>query len=128
MTSSSPWTEFWKHKCFNIWRSKVLILILGQLIISYREDFHGKICRNSRQLFINFNHLFGCPKASCGLLQWQAVSFSLLVLIIGLYQEPHNEVGLQYPAEYISRTRKLVIWSWKAIDSAYSNFGKNLEI
>ena len=43
MTSSCVWTGFTKHKFFNMWWSKVLILKLGQLIVPYKKNFYGKI-------------------------------------------------------------------------------------
>ena len=70
MTPSCEWNQFVKRRFFNIWWSKVLILIYGQVIVSCKKYFHRKINVNSRPFFIIFNHLFGYPKADYELLQW----------------------------------------------------------
>ena len=64
-----------------------LILILGQLMVSCRKNFHGKICINSTPLLIIFNQLFGCPRANSGALHFQGVSLTYLILIIALDQK-----------------------------------------
>ena len=112
-----------KHRVFSICWSKVLILIRNQLIVLYKENFHGKISINSRPLFIIFNYLFRCPKANFGPQHWQRVSLAYLMLIIALYliwpkgdRELRNDVESQSPTEYMSRvwTGNLQIWSWSA--------------
>ena len=73
----------WKHQK----TLRLLTLILGQLIvvIYLGKHFLGKICINSRPLFIIFNHLFGCPEANFGPLRWQRIRLAYLILIIVLY-------------------------------------------
>ena len=92
---------------FNIWWSKVLILILGQLIEYYIE----KILMEK----------FGCPNTNFGPLHWQGDSLAYSMLITALYlvwskdhREPWFEVGSQSLAKYIIRvwTNNLWIWSW----------------
>ena len=76
----------------------------------FRKYFYGKICTNSRPLFIIFNHLFGCPEVKFGPLRWQRVSLAYLMLIIVLYfffyqKEPRCGIGSQNPDKHISRFR-----------------------
>ena len=60
-----------KTRIFNVWWSKVLILMLGQLIEYYIQNI--------------FVEKFGCPKANFYLLYWQGDSLAYLVLITALY-------------------------------------------
>lgn len=64
-----------------------MILILFQLISSYRESFHGKIRINSRSLFITFNHVFPCPKNNFGRYTGRESTLNTwcLSLIINVY-------------------------------------------
>ena len=89
---SLNWTL--KTQIYNIWWSKVLILIFGQL----KEYYIEKISIDK----------FGCPKANFVPLHWQGNSLTYSVLITALYliwSKDHwrlwNKVGFQSLANHL---------------------------
>ena len=103
-----------KDTNFQYLTNKVLNLLLGQLIVSFREIFR-KIFINSRPLFINFNNLFGCLKINFESLHWQGVCLAYLILIVAPFlvwstshQEPCNKIGSQSPVEHSNRAQTRV--------------------
>ena len=111
-----------RWRFFNIWWSKVLILILGQLMEYYIQKI--------------FIEKFRCPNTNFGPLHWPGGSLAYLMLITVLsliwskdHREPWNEDESQSLAKYIYKDDsnqepfdpELMQWSMvKALDSGNS--------
>ena len=104
-------------------------MILGQLIVSYRENFHGKTCINSGPLFIILIIYLTVPKPTLG-HYIDRVSLVYLMLIIMLDQKVTESFVIRLgPKVQLSTSVAFGLGIFESgveglTHYTYSNFGK----